>query len=592
MTTESEEPPSVGIHHSAEDVAGVKNERPHVPPERLISEPQLPVTKDLDLGPRQASGRTQPRRHHLHSKLKTHQRLASHTKIPTKQAISTVSRPHLNRSKSTDGLPKTVRTAIKRNNRSMTKLSGLQPLTRTNSNPQKSGLRPLTKTMSNQLIKSNKSSTSLKGTAQIGLKTLGKRGKAILKLNEDLQDDEYDNYSGESDEEPDPVPEQAQPAEEPAPRNNGLESGIGQALRLSDYYKNGYDKPDKLDKHLDHSSDDLVGQNLYGGSLLLSQSTGLTKKVDPQAGGMEQYTVPELMESTKESISGISFKATPIEYTNTVTAQPVLTKPTGPNLYQPNQTIFNNLQRTNSQYLLNKKSQLQLRNNNFSDFLNSSVSNSLDHSTRTQQRLWLQRENLLMDVPDVLTLSLVSLNKMMFANYSSTNLREVQTPNSVVATPTSSVDTASNSFNNITGLLPTRHNLLQSRTEFERLNREYLNVRRHLNPVAESVNRVDKILGTSKINVPKKKATQLSIHDDHKHANTFKEFSPTYEEKEQEVHALLERMWTEALAVTKRPPQVQRKDLRLVLPARTVQPTTRKLAAQAAASKQSVRLEH
>ena len=60
----------------------------------------------------------------------------------------------------------------------------------------------------------------------------------------------------------------------------------------------------------------------------------------------------EALNST--AISGISFKANPMELNNA--AEPVTTSKnvSQNNSYQPDQTIFNNLQRTNNQYLMNK----------------------------------------------------------------------------------------------------------------------------------------------------------------------------------------------------------------------------------------------
>lgn len=659
-------------------------------------------------------------------KLKSHSRTSSHTKIILANKSGSgpnQSRPHLNRSMSTDGLPKSRPTALKRNNRSLTKLTTLQPLTRTVSNPSiKTSLRPLTKTMLNQSIKSNRSNTSLKGLVLnnnnivplSGLKTSGKKGKAIMKLNDDYKDDEYEDSDSE-DSEPDDFSNRAAKTvipetfelpgiEQPTDiillmpdlsQTHNVDVGMVQAKSDTDVLTKSQIKQQLENSTQDpvnngntvlepissrqSSTDDFVSSNMYGGSLLLSQSTGLTKKIDSKAGQGQVYTgvtlnplsgprIPtdsSLGSNNSESISGISFKANPTnelasnrDTKNPNLAEPVITNKTvaPPNSYQPNQSIFNNLQRTNSQYLSNKKSQ-QFHNgtNNFADFLNKSHSNNghsnayqndpanrststeaSSHGTRTQKRLWLQRENSLMDVSHndaYKTLSSVSLNKMMFGNYnqSATNLRDYPTPNpimtsngsSLVVTPGGASDSNSSSINNLNGLLmatQNRHqNLLQSRTEFERLNREYLNVRRHLNPVAESLNRVEKIVSSNKeLQIPKTKSkrnatstlSSISMHGEHKNANNFKEFSPVYQEKESEIANTLETMWKDALiqyssvklpiqqqmvpaqqpakqitqqSISRQDPRGSYEQTQYGNSVRSVQPTTRKLAAQAAA---------
>lgn len=649
-------------------------------------------------------------------KLKGHSRNPSNTKLLLANKAGpgpNQARPHLNRSMSTDGLMKARSTALKRTSPSFTKLTTLQPLTRTTSNPSiKTTLRPLTKTMLNQSIKSNRSNTSLKGLVMSnnnivplsGLKTSGKKGKAILKLNDDFKDDDYEDSDtadseaeGDSEEPRKPerevIPETFEQPKVPAPPevfqqpnitalmsdmslspapahpvvDTDAEVPIGSQIKQQLEKSNPQDKPVRPISSRQSSAEDLDSSNLYGGSLLLSQSTGLTKKIDSKAGQGQVYTgvtlnplsgprIPtesSLDSNNSESISGISFKA---KRSNNVAsdqdqnlAEPVTTNKTvaPPNSYQPNQSIFNNLQRTNSQYLSKKKSQ-QFHNgtNNFADFLNKSHSSnghsnvnesslrhnnveSSSHGTRTQQRLWLQRENSLMDVSHndaYKTLSSVSLNKMMFGNYnqSSTNLRDYPTPNPIVSngsslavTPGTGPESSSASINSLNGLLmatQSRHqNLLQSRTEFERLNREYLNVRRHLNPVAESLNRVEKAISSNKdLQIPKSSGkrnatytlSSISMQGENKNANTFKEFSPVYQEKESEIANMLESMWKEALIQYSSVKQQQiQQQIQSVQPItqqsigrqdprssyeysnsiRSVQPTTRKLAQQAAA---------
>ncbi|CUM56921.1 unnamed protein product [Debaryomyces fabryi] len=571
-----------------------------------------------------ATGTTQPNKK-LHTKLKSHNRSFSHNKVLNKLSTSSTplvptmgTRPNLNRSKSTDGLirPTNRHGALKKNSRSFTKLTGLQPLT---------------KTILNQSIKSSKSSGSLKGmnTAHHlgGLKTSGRKGKAILKLNDD--DNDNNDYEDMENESVDDDNEDASAKE----NGNGNEINNDEKSLLPANFTN-YEN-DKLEikgpsqlplerslsgaPSARSSSEDLVANsNMYGGSLLLSQSTGLTRKINsaynnnnsasPILTHKATDTHDSSMGSTNsESVSGISFKANPMDNVNKFqnnVAEPIITNKNviQDNSYQPNQTIFNNLQRNNQTQSSSNKSisqNISSSNNGISNdqslqsYLQQSNQPQHNIETRTQQRLWLQRENSLMDVvnvdPNRSNFSSLSLNNMMFAhnyNQSHQNIRDMpQVSNQVTGPVTpqnengpyemsnnSSVNTIatnnapqpgndhSNSISNINGLLTmvqnSHQNSIQSRTEFERLNREYLNVRRHLNPIGESLNRVEEIMkNTKEIKVTKKnshkKAQSVSsVHSNSTNANTFKEFSPSFQEKEQEITSTLNKLWQEALILT------------------------------------------
>lgn len=340
-------------------------------------------------------------------------------------------RPHLDRSR----LSETIRRPPhKRNLRSFTKLTGLQPMTRTQLNNSVklkktalSGLVKLKKTHSDQLLLLT-NSLLLVGKVG-GLLPSARAGRAILLLNE--ADNDYEDLS------------------------DGL------------YEYKEPKKPSSLDKSYD---------NLYGGLLLLSQSTGLTRKIAPEPF---------------EELSGISFKARPYADTNGELVDV--------RLYQPQQLIFSNLQRTSSQFLGAKRS-------------NASPTSHAGHpETRTQQRLWLQRENLLMDVAERQVLQ----------------SPQTSSAGSPPATPHESAS-------NLLYLLQGQQNLIQLRTEFERLNREYVTVRRHRNPVAEALSRLERLT------LPKtrKKAT----------AATFKETVGNYEEREKTAAAMMGKLWLEALA--------------------------------------------
>ena len=590
-------------------------------------------------------------------------RSSSHNKLTRLSTSSSgptiVLRPNLNRSKSTDSVNRPLaRLNLTRNNRLMGLLTGLQPLTKTTLGP---------------LLTTNRSSGSLKGMAPAsgGIRTSTRKGRAILRLNEDNEDYEdinTENADGEDDDksneisgingpqgndnearqhssredgqesrsgsqisilvEPRSQSDMSVPSEPPTEsqselevesrksqlqsqeefnksqevlQNNDVNSAlVGQAdgqadaqadAQASDFIKQNYatatgessalgEKQNDGSKtqtnletrnvlELDRpasgalaSSEDFrsesaaplggsVSSNLYGGSLLLSQLTGLTKKVDHA----HPYTA--VAPTSLENMSGISFKANPIESTNYHNlAEPVISGKNAvtPSSYQPEQTIYSNLQRTNSQYNAPRKQNMSLQN-----YLTSN--NQSDHAhnieTRTQQRLWLQRENSLMDVAENHNFSSLSLNKLMFShNYSLGNIKDLDNGAASVSSNTSNQqqsngvpsDPGAASSSSISGLLrmlQSGHNSIQSRTEFERLNREYLNVRRHLNPVGESLSRLEKL--KDQVEMPKKRQTKTNANGN---ANSFREFSPQTAEQEHEVSSQINRIWQQALLLS------------------------------------------
>lgn len=608
------------------------------------------------------------------SKRSMHGRSQSQKKIPSRLSTSANPvKPHLNRSKSTDGISRAGRPGIKRNNRSYTKMSGLQPLTKTllngSLNRALGALQPLTKTSSNnslkqyalkkttlnssakgvtylskthldQSIKSNKSSNSLRGmggvsstsvlnSAVAGIKTSSKRGRAILKLNEDAADNEYEDLSEDSEEENDKLEaisnselqRQFQPTEDSqydlmaregvkgSPEEHSAEKKINHSnteldALTTNTVNNLTEKLSQLDSQQEFestatktsfhsSSDDLISKNLYGGSMLLSQSTGLTRKINTSTEPLGYASEDcDLTKNPPEKLSGIVFNTRNDEQRRMDNQNnPTRTPVPGGGSYQPNQTIFSNLQRTNTQFLtdmkqqtnsqvreLENQDQFQLPNEvaqnskDFSQFLNTSVSGShslYNHDTRTQQRLWLQRENSLMDVainidPNKLSnFSNLSLNKLMFAhnyNGSTANIREVSgvgnaqsnwIQSSETASPressTASFADNSSSVTNLLYLIQSGHqNTIQSRIEFERLNREYVNVRRHLNPVAKSLNRVESYFIASKGLEVQKKQNKKGFTQN-RNANSFQEFAPQWEEKQSEVTGTIARLWLDAL---------------------------------------------
>ena len=317
------------------------------------------------------------------NRLKTHNRSLSHNKSLTKLSTSTgaTARPHLNRSKSTEVLLKSRQGgALKRNSRSLTKMTALQPMTKTTSSP---------------TLPTHKSTTSLKNinsTCSIGLKSSARKGKAILQLNDDDADyEDVENLLNDEDtgENNAPVPErfdsqdtistthlqdeqnipslyeqinrilpEPTPASEEPPKFKDKLEVVEEGNTIDSKVNTSHPE---LGSSTKSSTDDFSqANNFYSGSLLLSQSTGLVRKIDPKHSANLKMTeaypaMPSDEALNSTAISGISFKANPMELNNA--AEPVTTSKnvSQNNSYQPDQTIFNNLQRTNNQYLMNKK---------------------------------------------------------------------------------------------------------------------------------------------------------------------------------------------------------------------------------------------
>ncbi|CAK7894445.1 hypothetical protein CAAN1_32S00188 [[Candida] anglica] len=736
-------------------------------------------------------------------------------------------RPHLGRSKSTDGLVKTRNNALKRSNRSLTKLAGLQPLT---------------KTTSNQSLKSNKSRESLKGMAVVGLKRSGKKERAILRLNDEDDDEEYEDVEGPDvvvqpfetgmiesvpvelatlDSAPvDSVPVDSVPVDSVSVESAPLESaqgselsGAGSDLAATTHpansstttsYQPGFNSERMTtERSLSGSVGEPVGGNnidpvpgpgtasgsghgpsststaapavvpttsmdsdssvvpfegdagegdatgagyAYGGSLLLSQSTGVTKKFNNNnngttTGNAGQPTLQPQDAFNSRSISGISFRANPMDDAKGGGGAGV-PGATGSgsddsNSYQPGQTIYNNLRGGGDNgSSLNEagardRARARARDESdaledsataaaaaaaaaaavdpsmatFQDFLKHSNKNSHGnghssstshtshrggahasdhgsgmrpgsgsgpgtglgsgtggfasgsgsgsgsgsasasasasaHDNRTQQRLWLQRENSLMDVPGLDPTHLgnfsnLSLSNLMFdessggapsgsasaigSGMSSSRQHQPQLHpqfqlSQVQASPprlngagaggaggssatalmngsgSGGALSSATSESSLNGLLLNvqSSNSIQSRTEFERLNREYLNVRRNLNPVAQSLSRTREYTQSQQLTVAKKKKDAGPATADRRTSsqrttagtatgsggpsstsssspatlassptsttpvadrstNSFDEFSPEYHAKDQDITALVNKLWQKAL---------------------------------------------
>jgi hypothetical protein len=568
-------------------------------------------------------------------------------------------RPQLGRSKSTDGFTSRLTShpstgsistltrpngPLKKNPRSFTKPTGLQPLTKLTLNP---------------LIKSSKSNSSLKGLTVgglNGLKSSARKGRAVLRLNDD--DNDFEDTGSPPDDPavqqapPPPPPSAPSPQAQPPVESSKSDppqdvAAVPDTQAQSSFPSSKAAHPD--DAYLYQSSEDL-SNNVYGGLLLLSQSTGLTKKIDntikvaadAQTGDLVHHVPLRLTGSANsDSQTGISFNANPIDGK---VAEPIITTKTVEpvNSYQPSQTILNNLQRTRnpaatraqSTNVANQEAN-DLNANNFQYFLKNNnlnqnhktittagvtsakpddvaAPNPSHHDNRTQQRLWLQRENSLMDINSIdptqlANLSSLSLNHLMFSHQGGLvsdhlhmppphqhqhqhhqqphqlqlqlqlRLQKLQQQQQLlqqhqqhqVSTPTAQViggpvnlglapsESTSSLYGLFSNIQSSQQNSIQSRTEFERLNREYLNVRRHLNPVGESLNRTKEYLkSVHPQQIPKTRKQQLQPASEPGSmspsvtANTFKDFSPSFHEKEAETTMLINRIWQTAVIST------------------------------------------
>lgn len=543
---------------------------------RLSARPEFPLER---MGSQNSI--TKSKRHAKKSSQQSRSQSSNRNAVTLSSSSS--NRPYaLSRSKSTELMPRAGNMQLKKTNKSFTKLTSLnhgkggsnvtmnravnslQPLTKTTLNSSitrgSGAMHPLTKTIlrdstkhyalrktisnssqkatlsrnkSEQSIKSNKSSSSLKlaGGQHIGLKSSTKRGRAILKLNEEFPDENYEDVSNDSEAEDEPDMSSSTKVERGERRqftsedfNDDVDS---EEHTTAPYRRHQSPKPD-IDqsdfKTTDSSSEDLTSRNMYGGSFLLSQSTGMTRKLDPKSEVLDYppYSDDTTQDSKALEKSGMILFIPSAERGRELEAT---TKPTAAKTgsYHTNQSIFSNLQRNELQYSTNsmqrpqlnqKKSMNQIGNKNFAGYLESNNgNNNTGLETRTQQKLWLQRENSLMDVssnidPTKLTnFSNLSLNKLMFAhNMSSGNIRDMHLLRQASAanydllssksdmSPSTPNEPVAN-LNNFMNIIQNMHqNSIQSRTEFERLNREYVNVRRHLNPVAASLARVGQYL--------------------------------------------------------------------------------------------------
>ncbi|KAA8906744.1 hypothetical protein DIURU_000905 [Diutina rugosa] len=400
----------------------------------------------------------------------------------------------------------------------------------------------------------SRSTSSLRGLLvsppHVGLKTSARKGKAILELNDDHDDDEYEDVGATDDEvsvpatrgfitpNPDPNSSNSETSTNTSTSSDRLLSGpVPRKNAAADQFELIPDDVTVQPKFSPQAStDDLLNGAAYGGSLLLSQSTGLTRKIESPHPASTKSKSPVLAndddnydkQQPPQSSSSpprveVASAAAPSNSTNSSSSMPPV-EPT-PLKRKPTPKF----------------------SNNFSSFLAPDTHTHAQSDTRTQQRLWLQRENSLMDVShldanNLNNFSNLSLSNLMFAhNQSTTNMTQFAsgsssgsktnmlgdsndtTPGStggalgsttggeislqgalqgaLVTTPGASEPTNLNQF---LRSVSSSNSRVSQKMESERFSREYLSVRRYQNPVAESLDRINHLSHTDQIKINKR----------------------------------------------------------------------------------------
>lgn len=456
-------------------------------------------------------------------------------------------RPGLGRSKLTDGL---IRQKLKQNSLSMTRLLGLQPITKTLSG----GSENTSSTTTMTSHPKSRLTLSLRGLLvlppHVGLKTSARKGKAILQLNDDHDDDEYEDVGATDDEvsvpatrgfitpNPDPNNSNSETSTNTSTSSDRLLSGpVPRKNAAADQFELIPDDVTVQPKFSPQAStDDLLNGAAYGGSLLLSQSTGLTRKIE--------LPHPASTKSKSPALANDDDKYDKQQPPQSSSLPPRVEA--APAAAPSNQTTSSSSMPPVEPTPLKRKPTPKF-SNNFASFLAPDTHTHAQSDTRTQQRLWLQRENSLMDVPhldanNLNNFSNLSLSNLMFAhNQSTTNMTQFAsgsssgsktnmlgdsndtTPGStggplgsttggeislqgalqgaLVTTPGASEPTNLNQF--LRSVLSSNSRVLQ-KMELERFSREYLCVRRYQNPVAELLDRINHLSHTDQIKINKR----------------------------------------------------------------------------------------
>ena len=491
------------------------------------------------------------------------------TKTPTNPlpSLQSMIRPSIARSFSTGGLPKLARTNTRRSNKSLSKLSSFHPSSKLNL-----GYHP----------KSGKLNTH---TSLAGHKSIPNMRKAVLMLhNDEGEDDEFEDYNEGDIRDNDQQLRKLQLRSGP----NGNKSE----------YRNRDGDPNNSSAYRKESSVSLADDfentnNIYGGSMLLSQSTGLTRKIGNENSTEKLNNVdggfadssddvekgengsPSLNEVGSVASHGISFKAKPMQLKNQTFARPVMNNEnvSSSHVSQLGQSSIKQGQPfTNQDALARRRKPLQ---GDGSEYPLPNQGQKIE--TRTQQRLWLMRENSLMDMVNAdsqrLNLSNLSLNNIMFPTESFRNTKD-SVKNTGGANPFSLSDYLvehssgtrgskadaipsgnTTSMSNVNEFFQAGQNQFSNpihvRTEFERLNREYLNVRRNLNPVGECLNRLPQIYPKDK-KIEVKKIPHGSPQTGEKTAtgsyvDSLRGSDNSTKEEDEEVTSVLSKLWQGAI---------------------------------------------
>lgn len=492
------------------------------------------------------------------------------TKTPTNPlpSLHGLIRPSIARSLSTGGLSKLARTNTRRKNKSLTKLSNFYPTSKLNLGHH---------------AKSAKLNTH---TSLTGHRSIPNMKKAVLMLhNDEGEDDEFEDYN-----------ENVNRDNDEQLKKERLESGPNVN---NPNYKNLDGDPNDSSSYKKESSVSLADDfentnNIYGGSVLLSQSTGLTRNIGNNGNSTEKLNNvdegsaassedAEKGENDSHSLNevgsvashGISFKAKPMHLKNQGFARPVMNNEnvSSSQAFQSGQPLLKQGQPFNNQDVLAK-----IRKPFQGDGSEYPVPGQGQKTeTRTQQRLWLMRENSLMDMVNAdsqrLNLSNLSLNNIMFPNESFRNPKDsiknsgggntfslsdylVEHGSGTRGSKNDAVPSGSTtSMSNVNEFFQAGQNQFANpilvRTEFERLNREYLNVRRNLNPVGECLDRLPQIYPKDK-KIEVKKIPHGSPQTGEEAAagsyvDSLRGSDNGTKEEDEEVASLLSKLWQDAI---------------------------------------------
>ncbi|ODV97319.1 hypothetical protein PACTADRAFT_1889 [Pachysolen tannophilus NRRL Y-2460] len=408
-------------------------------------------------------------------------------------------RPHINRSKSSDGL--LLAHGRNRSNRSLIKLAGLQPLTRTVSNQS-------TKNMGNSKTINDK---VMFGAEADGITAGSDSEEEVDSFDNDVKVIENNNGNTGNEVLNNIIPQNDRSAHETVQPNNEVDesmpkyfgnilsqsTGMERTIATSDSMANSLIDPMnhgkgniRLDQHQNQNAP-LKNANNFGPKNPLNQipedrTISAGKPTNNQYGQSQLYAQPPSMVNSSSSLIFQPSSTNIAGYYNQQQQVPNSIGHSSPKSTRNNKLTGNKT--ANSSLYSSPNQEL----NNFQDYLNKTP----EIETRTQQKLWLQRENSILDLTQ-----------------SSKNYR----------------------LNNA-----------QNRTEFEKFSREYLNVRRYVNPVAESLKRIETIEngGMKRSDTSN---TENGVNNSRNITN-FKEFASKIADDIKETQTHLNDLWNTAWA--------------------------------------------